>query len=112
MSTTLLGEIAGYLAARPYLDELEIADGRKWRFSIRSLLIATCWIAAVLAVLRATGALDPGRVGLFVWWLMWQSALFAAVILLSRRALQVSREATTRRSPQVVESAFEAKSST
>jgi hypothetical protein len=78
MVTTLLGQLAGYFAARKefrafYRTRSDFAG--TWRFSVRGMLVLTAWCAVLLSVLQSWGWLTPTNLTVALAWLPWQLLL-------------------------------------
>lgn len=89
MTTTLLGQAGGYLITRRDHVEMVVRkslQGEPWRFSIRTVMIATAWLAAVLGLLQCMGMLEEYVLAMIALWLPWQGVLLWGWSRLGRRA--------------------------
>jgi hypothetical protein len=78
---TALGQVGGFLANRDYCAEAGVLAwerrrrGRGGRFSIRTMLIVTAWLAGALTVLELAGQLQPPQMIAIAAWAPWQFGL-------------------------------------
>lgn len=89
MTTTLIGQAGGYLMTRR--DQATILAqrpprGERWRFSIRTVMVATAWLAMTLTLLKGLGMLEQQYLAVITLWLPWQVMLLWGWSRLGRRA--------------------------